>query len=390
MRGSSTSSTQAFARWVLPAVLCTLAACSSPTSSSLDPDGGAADSGSPAQTDGGTPPQSDAGSPTPDGGGSAITSRPNDGTGYWPDSTNTGYQNAPDYPGQLTDFPQNRSGYTYLDESYDGQTIRFRHFHGKVMIGSTGGSTPSGVAHITFYGCLFEGTLPEDLLVYDFTTVQSTYQYSTFKPEGVTAPPVSCDQSYEISVNQSNTQAITMDHCDIWGGAGIQFGASSQERPLVFTNNYIHDEADPDNEGGCNYHHDGIGPCSEGGISYVTIDHNTIASRGNTNGIALQGNQPYDHISITNNYISGWGYAVSIGAGETAASDTNVTVTGNVFSGEFPALYGPLYGGIPPGPGSVWQDNRYQVRSGDAWGDPASNGQYWWPTDDVGHSADYP
>lgn len=370
-------------RWIVSAVLAlALAACSSTKPAALDPDGGAADSGSEVQPDGGAPGPAD-------GGGSAITSRPNDGSGYWPDSSNTGYQNAPGYPGQLTDFPPNENGYTLLDGSYDGKTLKFLHFHGKVMIGSSG-SSPSTVANITFYGCLFEGTLPQDLLVYDFTTAHSTYQYSTFKPAAVSAPPVSCDQSYEISVNQSSNQAITMDHCDVWGGAGIQFGASSQASPLVFTHNYIHDEADPDNVGGCNYHHDGIGPCSGGGISYVTIDHNTIASRGNTNGIALQGTLPYDHLTITNNYLSGWGYAVSLGAGDTAASDTNVTVTGNVFSGELETLYGPLYGNVAPGPGSVWQDNRYQVRTGDAWGDASWNGQYWWPTDTTGHATDYP
>ena len=33
--------------------------------------------------------------------GSAIASRPNDGTGYWPDSSNTGYKHAPGYAGSL-------------------------------------------------------------------------------------------------------------------------------------------------------------------------------------------------------------------------------------------------------------------------------------------------
>jgi hypothetical protein len=322
--------------------------------------------------------------------GSPVASRPNDGTGFWPDSSNTGYQNAPGYPGHLTDFPVNQGGYTLLDGSYDGQTLKFYHFHGKVMIGTSDGAIPSSVAHVSFYGCLFEGTLPNDIMVYDFSTVQSTYTYSTFKPATVSAPPVSCADSYEISVNQSGTQGITMDHCDLWGGAGVQFGASSQASPLVFTDNYLHDEADPDNAGGCNYHHDGFGPCSDGGISYVTFAHNTIASLGNTNGIALQGNLPYDHVSITDNYISGWGYAVSIGAGNTAASDTNVTVTGNVFSGQFTSLFGPLYGNVPPGAGSKWKGNLYQVRAGDPWGQVAWDGQYWWPTDAVGHASDYP
>jgi hypothetical protein len=333
--------------------------------------GGASGSGGAADACGGT--------------GDPLASRPNDGTGCWPDDSNTGYEHAPGYPGALTDFPLNAGTYIRLDSSYNGKTLRFYRFRATVYM-------VAPVDRIFFYGCEFESNAVNNIMVNDFNTTESNYSYCTFQPSAVSAPPVSCSQSYQIAINQSRSQAMTVDHCNIWGmGNGIQFGASSQAHPLVFSNNYIHDAADPNNAGGCNYHHDGIGPCSDGGIGYITIDHNTIASTGNTNGIALQGTRPYDHLTITNNYISGWGYAVSLGAGMTATNDTNVTFTGNVYSGKVPTIYGPLYGNVAPGPGkgNVWQRNSYQVRSGDPWGQVAYNGQSWWPTDNVGHATDY-
>jgi hypothetical protein len=330
-------------------------------------------------------------SPAPDGGGAKTCAnpadaRPNDGSGCWPDSSNTGYANAPDYPGKLTDFPINQGNYILLDASYNGKTLSFYRFRAKVVLAK------SGIDTIHFHGCSFETNLVNDIAVYDWTTSKSTYSYCTFKPSAAAKPPVSCANSYQIAINQSANQAMTVDHSEIWGmGNGVQFGSSSAARPLVFTNNYIHDAADPDNAGGCNYHHDGIGPCSDGGISYVTIEHNTLASTGNTNGIALQGNKPYDHVRIADNYISGWGYAVSIGAGDTAKSNSNTSIEDNVFSGQLTSLYGPYYGNVPldAGRGNVWKGNRMQVRAGDPWGQAAWNGTYWWPTDDVGHATDY-
>jgi hypothetical protein len=362
------------------------AACSSQNELPMAP----TDGGSVITSDGGktAPPEGDGDIAGDDGGtvknGSALNSRPNDGTGYWPDSSNTGYLKAPDYPGQLTDFPLTSGTYHRIDSTYNGQTIKFKRFRAKVYMAPP-------LDHVSFYGCLFESNAVNDVMVNDANTTQASYAYSTFKPLDVAAPPVSCAKSYQIGINQSGEQAMTVDHCEFFGfGNAIQFGASSQAKPLVFTNNYFHDAADADDSGGCKYHHDAIGPCSDGGIGYVTIKRNTIASTGNTNGIALQGYKPYDHVIAEGNYISGWGYAVSLGAGDTAENDTNITFTGNVFSGQFTSVYGPLYGNVAPGAGkgNVWRDNRYQVRAGDPWGKPADHGLFWWPTDNAGHTAD--
>jgi hypothetical protein len=121
----------------------------------------------------------------------------------------------------------------------------------------------------------------------------------------------------------------------------------------------------------------------------MVVDHNTLASLGNTNALALQGDGVYDHISFTNNYVSGWGYAVSIGVTNNA---TNITVTGNIFSAELEQLYGFLYGNIWGGSarGSTWRDNLVQARTGDGNSafSTADNGKYLWP-DGESHTTDY-
>jgi hypothetical protein len=187
---------------------------------------------------------------------------------------------------------------------------------------------------------------------------------------------------------------VNMDHNDIWGNAGMEMVTASNGHPSVWTNNYMHDEADNDSStfsgGGTNYHHDGIGPQSEGNGGPMIADHNTLASIGNTNGLALQGQGVYDHIQFTNNYVSGWGYAISIG---TVNNGTNNTVTGNVFSTELPQLYGFLYGNFWSGTakGSTWRNNQIQSRSGDLnkGFSTSDNGKFFWPTDNSSHANDY-
>jgi hypothetical protein len=188
----------------------------------------------------------------------------------------------------------------------------------------------------------------------------------------------------------------TFDHCDMWGGAGCQTtGGTDASNPGTFRHCYIHDCADTDSSGapqGQEYHHDGIGPDSEGGSHDTLVDHCTIASRGNTNGVALQGSSTYNRITVRDSYIAGWGYAVSIGA-TTPWNCTNITVTGNVFSAEVETLFGPLYGNnwASGGGTNTWRGNRYQVRSGDqdAGWTTADHGRYWWPTDNASHAGDY-
>ncbi|WP_206956209.1 hypothetical protein [Trinickia acidisoli] len=388
-------------------MLATLAACggssdSSPGSSAV----AAAPSGSVSTTTGnGTSNGSGTGTgtgPSTSTPISAVDARPNDGSGYWPDFSNTGYANTPAnagglglpaYPGHLTDYAAGMNDTQPLSVTYpDGSVIAYMHFRGlKILIYGD---------NLTFVGCLFEGTDPNDNLVQIYSPTNITFRYSTFKPSAYAMPPgndgtvssahstpgTPFNDSWQISTTMEPA-VVLMDHDDIWGNAGMEMVTGFPGHPSTWTNNYIHDAADTANNV---YHQDGIGPQSGGNGGPMLIDHNTIASLGNTNGLALQGGGVYDHITFTNNYVSGWGYALSFGTSNNA---TNLTVTGNVFSAELTELWGPLYGNLWGGQaqGSTWRNNLYQVRPGDGNTSytTADQGLYWWPTDNVSHSTDY-
>lgn len=333
---------------------------------------------------------------------SAVDARPNDGSGYWPDFSNTGYAHTPAnagdlglaaYPGKLSDYARGMSSTKAITVSYpDNSVVSFVHFLGsKIYIQGD---------NLTFVGCLFEGTDPNDNLVQIYAANSIAFRYSTFKPAAYAMPPgndgtvssahggsgTPFNRSWQLVTTMGEAVAL-MDHNDIWGNAGLEMVTGFPGRPSVWTNNYIHDAADTTHNV---YHHDGIGPQSEGDGGPMIIDHNTIASLGNTNALALQGDGHYDQIAFTNNYVSGYGYALSFGVRNNA---TNLTVTGNVFSAELRELWGPLYGPFWGGlqQGSVWRNNLFQARAGD--GNlsyaPSDNGRYWWPTDAQSHSEDY-
>lgn len=362
-----------------------------------------------------------------------IDHRPNDGSGVWPDSGNTGYLNEPNWPGSFTGgiIGTSFSGFTDYSPT-TGTTIYYAHFKGKIGIGYTSGD------NITFVGCLFEcsfGSGTGDWCCYMYLNTKVTFLYCTWKPSAYSSPQAYISgssasttnttavnygmnhiNSYEgpvtvASINgQVGSAQIIMDHCEWWGcGGGCQFSGGNVDaaNPHTFTNNYIHDYADPWGTSGVTnaYHHDGIGPDSDGNHGYVLIHHNTIASMGNTNAIALQGSA-YHNIIVTSNYISGWGMQLSIGAGGNSANDANCTITDNITSGEIINVNNSSYAGIGLGgngacspnydfnmpgtsAGNTWRRNRWQVRSGDPDYPLVNNGSYWWPTDDDPHIGDY-
>lgn len=106
----------------------------------------------------------------------------------------------------------------------------------------------------------------------------------------------------------------------------------------------------------------------------------------------MQGSSTYNRIQVTNCYLSGFGYNVSIGA-TTPWSCTNITVSDNVLSAELPMVFGPLYGNLwnSGGGTNTWRRNRYQVRSGDGNTNysTSDHSKYWWPSDNVSHASDY-
>jgi hypothetical protein len=301
-------------------------------------------------------------------------------------AANTGYQNAPGYPGHLTDCGnvtvQSNSTYKYCD------------FAGGLAIGN-------GVVDVTFIGCRFASNAVEDADVADYGD-GIKFLYDTFEPSTVPAGPgptsaqapgIANGQGYQYGIDQRVNGSLTVDHSDFWGfEEAMQIGYSSQSKPVVVSNSWIHNPRDP----GSSDHTDGILE-NYGGLSYMTFDHNTIVGDGNTNALALQG-QTYDHITITGNYFSGYGYMVNSGAN---GRSTNMVFTDNVWGSDIKPTFGPLYGGtmyITPGLGGVWHGNTIHVSPGTTWMAAGNNGLFWWPTDGnpsdqgqiIGHSSDYP
>jgi len=230
------------------------------------------------------------------------------------------------------------------------------------------GSASKPVSNVTFYGSRFHGVAVGEKLVGLYGD-NITFDRDSFEP-GVAAPPVPYSASYQYGIAANgayytHVEQLLVQNCDFWGfGNAIDTDGSTQAKPQVFKNNWIHDAA---NDGGGKYHTDGIGTESGNGRgSYVVIDHNRIESAGNTNGIAFQAGR-YDHFTVTNNLLGGFGYTVAIWA------NSSTVFTGNTFSTAVPAVFGPLNPqDFWSGASSVWQNNRWSSND-------SNNGKFWTP-----------
>jgi len=328
-------------------------------------------------------------SPSPSAKPSATASSPASAPSGFPNASDTGYENAPGYPGQLTNCSGNIQSNT---------TYRYCNFPDGLAIGSA----KSHPANVTFIGCRFASNAVADANVADYGS-NIVFSYSTFEPNtapagvGPTSPyasPMANGQGYQYGIDQRYQGALTVENADFWGFAqAIEFGYSSQSQPLVVTNSWIHNPRAP---GGVD-HTDGILE-NYGGVGYMVFNHNSIVGDGNTNALALQGSSTYTHVTITNNYFSGYGYMVNSGSDTRS---TNMVFTGNVWGTDFKPAWGPLYGGAmynTPGLGGVWANNKIDVQSGTTWMAAGNNGLYWWPNDSlpgnssqiIGHRTDYP
>lgn len=300
----------------------------------------------------------------------------------WPGPDDTGYRNAPGYTGSLTTASSGSS--TCPTTFQSNHTYSFCRY----PEGADIGSSSAHVTNVECYGCLFKATAPEAALVKVYGD-NIRFRYSSFEP-GVTEPPVAYNQSYQygIAANGSystSVQELLVEYSDFWGfGNAIDVNGSTCSKPQTFQHNWIHDASD---DGG-SYHTDGIGSLSgAGNAQCVVIDHNTIESVGNTNGIAFQ-QGAYSDFTITNNLLGGFGYTVVV----WATNGQNVTFQDNTFTTRLPIVFGPLY----PQPfwektGSSWCRNKWMVPAGAAWGNPAHDEWFWLPaTASSGTSSDTP
>jgi hypothetical protein len=274
----------------------------------------------------------------------------------FPGATNTGYANAPGYPGSLTPFTGTVTS---------GQTYRFLRFPPGFEVGA--------VSDVTFYGCRFDG---DDAQAFANVVVAGgdniTFDYSSFVPRVLTAPPVGHTQSSQFGLWQHPTDRgrITVDHSDFWGfGNGIQFFPTGRaDKPFTVRNSWFHDARADGGEDHTDAILDGD---DEGG--HIVIEHNTIVSRGNTNGLALQEHTLHD-VTVTGNYFSGFGYTVAVGVG----TRRNIRFTGNTFGTDLRPDWGPLYG-WSDGDGNLWRENRWHVAPGGYSDNTSDDGKFWTP-----------
>ncbi len=275
----------------------------------------------------------------------------------FPNSTNAGYKNAPGFPGGLTDF----SG-----TIRSNQTYKFMNFPNGLHV-------PKDVSNIMFFGCRFASNAIADAAVAVYGD-KISFDYSSFEPNKVSAPPVSYELGYQYAIDQRSEGQLTVDHSDFWGwGNAVQIGYSSQDQPLVIRNSYFHDAR---LDGGRD-HTDAILE-NYGGLSYMVFDRNTIVSKGNTNGLGLQNGKGrgYSNIVVTNNYFSGFGYSVNLCGHFDGCS--SVVFTDNTFGTDIRPVWGALYG-WRDGNGNVWRRNRWRVAPGGFDMNASNEGKFWLP-----------
>jgi hypothetical protein len=337
------------------------------------------------------------GDPPNRGQGDAGTDSGTDGStspAGWPGAQNTGYRNAPGYPGALQPYsPTPIAGNDCSGPITSGKTYSFCLFENGFRVGDAS-THPTGV---TFVGCRFTSNSLDDANVATHGD-DIVFDYCSFEPSQSAAPPTPYSNGYQYGIDQRYDGKLTVDHSDFWGwGNAIQIGFSSQAKPLTIANSWFHDARD---DGGID-HTDAIlenygGP----GFSYMTFHHNTIVSVGNTNGLALQnGNDAgYDHTTVTENYFSGFGYTVNLGGGKTI---TNTVFTDNVWGTDLQQTYFNYYGPWTPNAANAntWRRNtvHYAAAGTRLQGDDpngyvvqaSDDGMYWVPTGDGIAATDY-
>ena len=199
--------------------------------------------------------------------------------------------------------------------------------------------------------------------------------------------------SYQFGIDMTGTAGPSVaDHCDCWGHGNCCHNLNSATLGAVTISNcWIHDNCNGNVTppgGSTNYHQDAI---FNGGNntsnSHVTISNCTIASIGNTNGIALQAAAtPYSFITVTGCYLSGYGNLMDIGHNTTG--NNNMTVTNNIFGTDNPWVFAPLYAdfsaqfAIGNANNNIWSGNKLKVLAGTS---PAAGATFTWTSGNDGN-----
>ena len=374
-----------------------------------------------------TPPAAVVNDPAASGGKAVKFGKAGGGTcaddvGCWPNASNTGYQNAPGYPGthgvaDPSKLTLGSSTSTACPTTFQSHhTYSFCRYTGGIAIGSPRyPGDPDVGQHLTdvhLIGFLIEDTGPTndtpEIMMY--CDSNCTLDYFTVKPATLSAPDITGPGKHGVSYAKSYASIMgagwgayytvghgfSLTHSDVWGYQsgmilGNNGGANTAATPNLIEDNWLHDQGQCLEHAGCPTHADGIGMVDTGGsASYITINHNNMPFiEDNTNDIAFQ-EGTYDHLTITNNILSGDGYTVAIW--ETS---TNITFTGNVWTNYAQHYFGVNYGqDFWDTPGSIWAHNKflwdptgaspfYEVGPGSGLANPitqADSGKCWVPS----------
>jgi hypothetical protein len=330
------------------------------------------------------------------------------GTTAWPGQSGNpvGFAAAPRYPGQLTAH----SGTGLVSGTAGNPTVySFLDFIG-------GTHFTDSINHVKFVGCRFQSNVVSNYNAQVDGATDISFFYCSFTPLATvyTSPPgaawpsagaglqtttqlagVNCiagTSGYQYGLNLMAGGPVVVDSCDFWGfgnGGPLFYSTTSQ---ITVNNCWIHDACDASPLG---YHVDGTGYVN-GTVQphNVTVSNCTIASIGNTQGIAFQGGSgvnSYVNIVMMGNYLSGFGYTVNPCEDWAKSNNVNLVFTNNTFGTDLPWIYGPIYGNAKPtyskpASGNVWSGNRLVVRAGtspvstSSWiFTAANNGMFIWP-----------
>jgi hypothetical protein len=342
------------------------------------------------------------------------------GVPQWPDQTNTGYLNHPSWPGSFTGGTQ-----TGTPTATTGQTFNFVDFHAGVNVGSAA----THADNVTFNGCRFQDSAnvsnqgnnsDAQVLIFGSNT---TFNYCTWQPtvanypseltgeeiSGNTATYVEYGKGYQFAIvgdGAFNTVCgkLLVDHCDFWGfGNALQLAGSTVANPHVVQNSWFHHGADPFVVNSTvNQFHNDCWLCNNGNYFGAQFKNNRAEIWGNTNVLAWQGTGSYDDALITGNLFGGDQETISLSASGTSV---RITFTYNTFSTRIGRAVGSgdllrSWAVSDSGTGSTWRRNKWKVAASEStgnypgahWGNPAWDGQYWYPSDTdsgSGHATDY-
>jgi hypothetical protein len=346
------------------------------------------------------------------GGSIATTIAASGGTTAWPGQAGNpvGYAAAPGYPGALTPhaatgFASNTT-YSFLD-----------------IDGGTTGIDLSSLTNTTFIGCRFQGNAQYNYNV-NAAGTNLTFSYCTVCPRTafVTSPPgltrwpcagagqntttfsdgVNCTpgtQGYQYGFHIMSGGPVTISHCDIWGfGNAIDFLATTTK--MLVDGCWIHDAANAAPSG---YRTDGPGYLNGATPPQnVRISNCTIASLGNSNGLAWQAaTANYVNIVMTGNYISGFGYTTAhFQPGSGGAR--NCQFVNNILGTDVMAIFGPIYSNPSSiynntSLGNLWRGNKLKVCEGTTYNGTTAifqftaedDGKYIYPDSTLNATTDY-